>query len=82
MQVYLKERIMQGSREIDKIMQEIKPHLLPGTSHYNRVYEAVQRFDNLKKKKINIGSVLCKKIMCGDRGDWFCDPSCERFESK
>jgi len=38
---------MQGSQEIDKIMEKIKPHLLPNTAeehHYNRVYEAIWRW--------------------------------------
>lgn len=72
---------MQGSRRTDRIMQKISPHLLPGTDHYNRVYEIIEqshREDNVT----NAVSDLCIKTTCGDRGDWFCDPTCNRFQLK
>ena len=46
---------MEGNKEVDKIMIPLREHIKDGSSHYNRIYEAVWKLTNkiqeLKKEK-------------------------------
>ena len=82
---------MKGTVNMETIMAEIKEHLLPtidsgangNIHHYNRVWEKIEKWaSEPPTQELSTDDFGCVKIGCSDRGDWFCDPSCERFKHR
>jgi len=59
----------------------IKELVLLKNTTYDATVEWVNYFSSIKIREFNLkeDNHFCKTKNCDDRGDWFCDPSCERF---